>query len=353
MDLTSYRTLGQSGLVISPMALGTMTFGTQRWGAEDEASSAIFNAYTEAGGNFIDTADIYAGGRSEEMVGACIAERSLRDKMVLATKFTWNLDPGNPNAGGNGRKNIQRALNASLKRLGTDYIDLYWMHFWDMVTPVEEVLQTLGDLVRAGKIRYFALSDVPAWYAVKMAVLAQARGVPGPIALQLEYSLVERTVENEHVPAAHECGLGITPWSPLAGGFLAGKYQRQDDGATGQGRLNGANPFGDTKFTDRNWKVLDALRQVAAQTPYSPAQVALAWISARPGVTSLLLGASKPEQLLENIAAMAIVLTAEQIETLNKASAQDAVFPYSAFGPQVKRMIFGGTAVDGWQANQM
>lgn len=349
MNLTSYRTLGRSGLVVSPMALGTMTFGTARWGADDDKASAIFNAYTEAGGNFIDTADVYAGGRSEEIVGACIAKRSLRDKVVLATKFTWNLEPGNPNAGGNGRKNIHRALNASLKRLVTDYIDLYWMHFWDMVTPIEEVLQTFGDLICAGKIRYFALSDVPAWYAVKMAVLAQARGVVGPIALQLEYSLVERNVENEHMPAARECGFGITPWSPLAGGFLAGKYHRQDGRVEGQGRLNGANPFGETKFTDHNWQVLAALKKVALQTDHSQAQIALAWMLTRPGVTSLLLGASKPTQLEESIAAMSVALTSTQIKTLDEASVPSATFPYSAFIPNVKQMIFGGTSVDAWK----
>ena len=349
MDLASYRTLGRSGLVVSPMALGTMTFGTARWGADDAASGAMFNAYLDAGGNFIDTADIYAGGRGEEMVGRYIAARSLRDKVVLATKFTWNLDAGNPNAGGNGRKNIHRALDASLKRLGANHIDLYWLHFWDMVTPCEEVLQTMGDLVRAGKIRYFALSDVPAWYATKMAVLAQARGVPGPIALQMEYSLVERTLEREHVPAALECGLGITPWSPLAGGFLAGNYQRRDTGVSGEGRLSGANPFGDTKFTDRNWRVLDVLQAVAAQVERPAAQVALAWTLARPGISSLLVGASKPGQLLANVAALDIVLGTDQRAMLDKSSALDAAFPYSGFSSAIKRMIFGGVEVEGWK----
>jgi aryl-alcohol dehydrogenase-like predicted oxidoreductase len=179
MNLTSYRTLGRSGLVVSPFALGTMTFGNKSWGSRDDSSKSIVDAYLDAGGNFIDTADIYSGGRSEELVGKFIAERSLRDKVVLATKFTWNAQGGNPNAGGNGRKHIHRALEGSLRRLKTDYIDLYWLHAWDRVTPVEEVLQTLGDLVRAGRIRYFGFSNIPAWYVAKAATLAAVHHVPG------------------------------------------------------------------------------------------------------------------------------------------------------------------------------
>ena len=348
MDLASYRTLGRSGLVVSPFALGTMTFGTARWGASDEAARAIFNAYVDDGGNFIDTADIYANGRSEEMLGEYIAERSLRDRIVLGTKFTWNLSPGNPNAGGNGRKNIYCALDASLRRLRTDHIDLYWMHFWDMVTPAEEVLKTMGDLVHAGKIRYFAVSDVPAWYMTKMAALATARGVPGPIALQTEYSLVERNVEHEHAPAARDAGIGIVPWSPLAGGFLADKYRRDGDGAAGDGRLSGSNPFGATKFTDRNWRLLDALRHVAAELGRPPAEVALAWTVARPGVSALLLGASRPEQLHANLAALAITLAPRQLTALDEASAPAPMFPYAAFSAGVRRSVFGGTDVAAW-----
>ena len=202
MNLASFRTLGRSGLVVSPAALGTMTFGTEGWGSADDVSRAVFDAYVDAGGNFIDTADIYSGGRSEELLGGYVADRALRDKLVLATKFGFNAEPGNPHAGGNGRKNIHRALEGSLRRLRTDYVDLYWLHVYDMVTPVEEVLQTLGDLVRAGRIRYFGFSDMPAWYATKAATLAQVHGVPGPVAMQMEYSLVARSLETEHVPAA-------------------------------------------------------------------------------------------------------------------------------------------------------
>ena len=349
MSLTDFRTLGRSGLIVSPLALGTMTFGTARWGSSDDVSEAVFNAYVDNGGNFIDTADTYAKGRSEELLGGYVAERGLRDQLVLATKFTWNAVPGVPVTSGNGRKNIYRALEGSLRRLQTDYIDLYWLHHWDLVTPVEEVLQTLGDLVRAGKIRYFGLSNVPAWYVAEAATLARVYGVPGPIALQLEYSLVERGIEREHVQAAHHFGLGITPWSPLAAGFLAGKYGRKDAGASGEGRLSGPNPFGDTKFTDQNWSVLDVLKTVAAELDRPTAQVALAWASAQPGITSLILGASKLEQLQGNLASLDIRFTSGQLQTLDKVSALQPSTPSSILMPEIKRLIFGGVDVQGWR----
>ena len=348
--MPNYCTLGRSGLVVSPFALGTMTFGTARWGSPDEVSKAVFDAYVDAGGNFVDTADVYAKGRSEELVGEYIADRGLRDQVVLATKFGFNTAPPNPHAGGNGRKNIYRALDASLRRLKTDYVDLYWLHAWDAITPADEVLQTFGDLVRAGKIRHFGLSDVPAWYATKMATLAAAHAVPGPVALQLEYSLVERSIEREHVPAALDLGLGITPWSPLAGGFLAGKYARTEGAAAaGDGRLAGPNPFGNTKFTDRNWQVLDTLRAVAAEAERSPAMIALAWAAGQPGMSSLILGASRVEQLRENAAAFDVRLTEAQRERLNEATAPEPTFPYPIFAPAVNRMIFGGQSVQGWR----
>ena len=350
MNLTDYRTLGRSGLVVSPYSLGTMTFGTKGWGSADDVSEAIFNGYIEAGGNFIDTANVYAKGRSEELVGSYIAARNLRDQVVLATKFAFHLgEAGNPHAGGNGRKNIYQALDKSLQRLKTDHIDLYWLHVWDMVTPVEEVMQTLGDLVRAGKIRYFGFSDIPAWYATKAATLASAWNIPGPIAMQLEYSLVSRSIEREHLPAAHECGLGICPWSPLAAGFLAGKYERKEDGATGAGRLSGPNPFGNSKFTDKNWQVLEVLRGVADQLGRPLAQVALAWAANQTGITSTIIGASKVEQLHDNLAALDIEFTPEQLQKLEEGSALEPAFPYPIFTPSVNKGIFGGTKVRGWE----
>ena len=356
MSLTNFRTLGRSGLVVSPLALGTMTFGPGGWNADEATSRAIFDAYRAAGGNFVDTADIYSGGESETLVGRFIAGSKARDEIVLATKFAFNgsasaltatqAGGGNPNAGGAGAKNIHRALDASLKRLGTDYIDLYWMHIWDGVTPIEEVVQTLGDLVRAGKIRYYGLSDMPAWLAMKAATIASERRVPGPIAMQLEYSLVARGVESEHFPAAREAGMGIVPWSPLAGGFLSGKYKRDDTSDTG--RLSGANPFGNSKFVDRNWDILDVLKAVAAELDRPVAQVALAWTLARPGVASTLVGASKSSQLESNIAAVDIDLSTEQMKRLDEASVPAPSFSSALVAPAIRRMVFGGHDVAGW-----
>ena len=356
MSLTDYRTLGRSGLVVSPMALGTMTFGTKGWGVDETGSRAIFDAYIERGGNFIDTADIYSGGTSEEMVGRFVADSRTRDQIVLSTKFAFNGSaspltaergaPGNPNAGGAGAKNIHRALEASLRRLGTDYIDLYWMHVWDGVTPVEEIVQTLGDLVRAGKIRYFAFSDMPAWLAMKAATIATERRIPGPVAMQVEYSLVARDIEAEHVPVALDAGMAVVPWSPLAGGFLTGKYKRGDTAETG--RLSGANPFGDSKFAERNWAILDVLRTTAAEHGRSASQIALAWTLARPAVTCLVIGASKVEQLQDNLASLDMTLTGEQMNRLNEASATAPGFTGSLAAPGIRRMIFGGHDVRGW-----
>ncbi len=341
-----FRTLGRSGLVVSPLALGTMTFGAPRWGSSDDVSESVFNAYVDGGGNFVDAADVYAGGRSEELLGNFIAARKLRDRIVLSTKCGFHGgERGDPNGGGNGRKNMQRALHGSLRRLRTDCIDLYWLHAWDRLTPVEEVLQTLGDFVRAGTIRYFGLSNVPAWYAAKAAALAAAHAVPGPIALQLEYSLVERNAEHEHLPAAHDCGLGFTPWSPLAAGFLTGKYQREDAGVAGEGRLAGSNPFGNSKFSDRNWRILDVLRELALQLGRTPSQVALAWAAAQAGITSLIAGASSVEQLQGNLAASDLALGAEQLRVLGECSAPPLINPYAIFKDDINRGMFGGASV--------
>lgn len=357
MSLAEFRTLGRSGLVVSPLALGTMTFGSGEWGADEAESRQVFQAYRDAGGNFVDTADIYGGGESERLVGQFIRETKSRDEVVLSTKFAFNgsaspltaaqAGGGNPNAGGAGAKNIHRALDASLKRLGTDYIDLYWMHIWDGVTPVEEIVQTLGDLVRAGKIRYYALSDMPAWLAMKAATLAAERRVPAPIAIQVEYSLVARDIEAEHVPAAVEGGMGVMPWSPLAGGFLTGKYRREDTANTG--RLSEANPFGQSKFVDRNWIVLDTLKAVAEEIGRPPAQVALRWVMQRPGVASTLIGVRDAAQLAGNIAATAFELTDEQMSRLNAASAPQPGFTLGLTAPAIRRMVFGGNEVSGWR----
>lgn len=352
MLMNEYITLGRSGLRVSPLCLGTMTFGNDRWGSEDMESRAIYDRYLEVGGNFLDTADGYAVGKSEELLGRFVAESKLRDKLVIATKFTFNTEEGNPNTGGNGRKNIYRALEGSLKRLGMDYVDLYWLHAWDRVTPVEEVVETLSDLVRAGKIRYYAFSDVPAWYVARAVTLAECHSLPKPIALQLEYSLVERTIEREHVPAARELGLGVCPWSPLASGFLAGKYKRDRSTEDGKGRLeilkNANNPVFD-KFTERNWKILGVLESVAKELGRSLAQVALNWAATQPGITSTLIGATRKSQLEDNLASLEFTIPAELRRRLDEVSVLEPAHPYMFFEDVLQGRIRGGVTVHKWQ----
>lgn len=352
MKLTDYVTLGRSGLRVSPLCLGAMTFGTDwGWGADESASRELFNRFIDAGGNFIDTADAYTGGKSEELVGKFVNERKLRDRVVIATKFTFNTDPGNPNAGGNGKKNIYRAVEGSLRRLGTDYIDLYFLHAWDQLTPVEEVLTTLDDLARQGKIRHVGLSDVPAWYAARYQTLAEQHLKERLIALQLEYSLVERNIEREHVPLARQLGMSIVPWSPLASGFLSGKYQRDASGGSGDGRLqtlkDSGNP-GFAKFKPKNWDVLEALQGVARELGKAPAEVALNWVVTQPGVGSTLIGATKLSQLDSNLAALDFEIPQTLRARLDDASKLDVIHPYMFFGEPFTSMISGGTRVAGF-----
>ncbi|HWB85789.1 MAG TPA: aldo/keto reductase [Bryobacteraceae bacterium] len=348
---TDYITLGRSGLKVSPVCFGTMTFGNSRWGSDDTEARRIFARYIESGGNFLDTADSYADGKSEELTGALIKQAQMRDRVVLATKFTFNPDKGNPNSGGNGRKNIYRALEGSLRRLGTDYVDLYWLHVWDTVTPVEEVVATLSTLVQEGKIRYYGFSDVPAWYAARAVTLAQCRGWTGPTALQLEYSLVERNIEREHIPAARELGLGVCPWGPLASGFLAGKYKRDQSTSEPNSRLDllnsGNNPVFH-KFTEKNWEILDALQRGAAQLGRSPAQVALNWVMTQPGVTSTLIGARRMDQLEDNLKALEFDIPADVRAELDKASGLTLVHPYMFFDTVLQGRITGETKVRKW-----
>jgi aryl-alcohol dehydrogenase-like predicted oxidoreductase len=352
MSLQDYIALGRSGLRVSPLSLGTMTFGTEwGWGSEEAQAREIFDRYVDQGGNFVDTANLYTGGKSEQMVGKFIGEKQLRDRIVLATKFTFNTEQGNPNTGGNGRKNIYQALEASLRRLQTDYIDLYWLHAWDTVTPVEEVVSTLNDLVGHGKIRYYGFSDTPAWYVARAQTLAEKEGKERLIALQLEYSLVERNIEREHIPAAQELGIGVCPWSPLAGGFLTGKYQREGDSGKGQGRLETTKGSGNpafNKFSERNWRIHDVLVEVAKQMNKPPAQVALNWVITQPGVTSTIIGATKLAQLNDNLQAAEITIPAELRKRLDEVSAPGAIQPYIFFGPDIQPMVTGGTSVRKW-----
>jgi aryl-alcohol dehydrogenase-like predicted oxidoreductase len=364
MTLTTYRTLGRSGLAVSPLALGTMTFGAGRWGADEATSRAIFNAYVDAGGNFADTADVYSGGQSEEMLGRFIAERGNRDRMVIATKSGFPRIEGTPLAGGNSARNIRDGIEGSLRRLGTDFIDMYWTHVWDRTTPPEEVLRALTDAMRRGEILYYGFSNAPAWYAAQIATLARAHGLPEPIGLQYSYSLIDRGIELDVLPAGRALGLGLVAWSPLAAGMLTGKYGREklaEAGPAGSlpnragettasgsdGRLNGDNPYGGMLFTEKNFVVVDVLRSVAFEIGRPMALVALAWVAAFGGVASVLVGASRPEQLLENIAALDIVFSAEQQARLDAAGAPPMLNPYFIFDLPRAR-IFGGQDIEPW-----
>jgi aryl-alcohol dehydrogenase-like predicted oxidoreductase len=348
LALARYHLLGRGGLRVSPLALGTMTFGQQGWGTDEETARAIFRRYLDAGGNFVDTANIYAQGRSEEQLGKFIQETGSRERLVLATKFSGPTGPGDPNAFGNGRKNILAALEASLRRLQTDYVDLYWLHMWDTVTPVEEVMSTFDALVRSGKVRAVGLSDVPAWYAAKAQMLAAARGWEPVGALQLEYSLVEREIEREHIPAALDLGLGVIPWAPLAAGFLSGKYTRDDEGPAGAGRL-AQPPYNlpqmrrfRRQLGDREWALLDAVRGIAADLGRSPAQVAINWVARQPGVVSTLIGANSLRHLEDNLAALDFDLSAEQLAQLDQLSRPQLYQPYTIFDPELRRLVLGG-----------
>jgi aryl-alcohol dehydrogenase-like predicted oxidoreductase len=364
VSLAHYRPLGRSGLIVSPLALGTMTFGVARWGMGRADAEAVFDAYVDAGGNLIDTADVYAGGAGETMLGEIIADRGSRDQLVIATKSGFAAGQG-PSAGGNGAKHIHAALEGSLRRLKTDYIDLYWIHVWDSVTPPEELLETMSALVRSGKIRYWGMSNTPAWYVARVVTLAAASGRPGPVALQYFYSLVSREIEAEHVPLALDTGLGVMPWSPLAYGLLTGKYDRATveaapsrsgglpNEAAGNGakaesgdRLNGANPFGDSLFTDRNWKIVDALKAVASEVGEPPAKVALAWALSRPAVDTVLIGVSRVGQLQDNIGAVGLALSREHLDALDKASRPDLPMLYGLFSDEMRRqVVYGGAPV--------
>ena len=352
MSLDQYYTLGRSGLRVSRLALGTMTFGDSwGWGADANVSRGMFDRYLAAGGNFIDTANLYTNGESEKLLGRYIAESGTRDRVVLATKFSYNTEAGNPNAGGNGRKNIVRAVEGSLQRLGTDYIDLYLLHTWDRITPAEEVLQTLDDLTRAGKIRYAGLSDVPAWYAAQIQTLARASHMHGLVSLQLQYSLVERNIEREYVDLAQEFGYGITAWSPLGMGLLSGKYRPSQGGedSESEGRLGlfkqGGLPTLRDKFTPRNFAIVAEVEKAAKSTGMSMAQVAIQWAARQPAIGSVILGARTLEQFDDNLAALDKPLSDETLHALDVVSALPPQFPYSFFDPSHQVGMNGGVGV--------
>jgi aryl-alcohol dehydrogenase-like predicted oxidoreductase len=344
MPLTNYVTLGRSGLRVSPFCLGAMTFGEDwGWGSSVAESEAILNRFFERGGNFVDTANVYTRGHSEKIIGDVVGrDRAKRDRVVIATKFFGNLYPGDSNGGGAGRKSIVAACEQSLRRLQTDYIDLYWMHAWDKFTPIEETMRALDDLVRAGKVRYIGFSDTPAWKVTQAQLLAQINSWTPLIALQIEYSLIERTVEGELMPMARELGLGVTPWSPLRGGVLSGKYTRENANTVKADRGDRVNAY----LTEKNFAVIDELSRIAGELSTSPAAVALAWVQSRPGVASTIIGARRIDQLEQNLAALDVHLTTDHVNRLDALSTPSLNFPAN-FANFATMFSQSGTTVNG------
>lgn len=356
MPLNHYRTLGRSGLRVSPLCLGAMTFGNEwGWGADPETSERIMDAFVDRGGNFIDTANIYTKGHSEAIIGEWLARargaqgqvragNSKRDRLVIATKFMGNMYPGDPNGGGANRKSILAACEQSLRRLRTDYIDLYWMHFWDAFTPMDETMRALDDLVRAGKVRYLGFSDTPAWKCAQAQTQADFRAWTPLVALQIEYSLLERTVEGDLMPMAAELGMGVTPWSPLKGGVLSGKYSREKPPVEEGSR--GSSPWVTNHLTERAFRIIDALQKVSREAGASVAQVALAWVIGRPGVASTIIGVRKLDQLDDNLKALDVTLRPEHLQALDEVSRPTLSFPHEFLKYTVNN-VQGGTTING------
>jgi aryl-alcohol dehydrogenase-like predicted oxidoreductase len=319
-----------------------MTFGEDwGWGSPKDEAQKVYNAFRESGGNFIDTANVYTNGTSEAFLGEFL--KGHRASMVLATKYT-NATPGtDPNAGGNHRKNMMQAVEASLKRLETDYIDLYWVHIWDRITPVEEVMRGLDDLVRQGKVLYVGISDAPAWWIAQANTLASLRGWSPFVGLQIEYNLVERTVERELIPMAKALSLGVTAWSPLAGGVLTGKYH--GGGSAETGRLSSHMMKQFMPDEQRTARIIKAVKTVADQTGRSMAQVALAWLRSRPAPVIPIIGARKLSQFQDNLASIDLSLSTEQLKMLDEASRIELGFPHEFYAKEmVVSLIYGGMA---------
>ena len=331
-----YRTLGYSGCAVSSLCLGTMTFGVE---ADETVAHQQLDRFLEAGGTLVDTADVYGGGRSEEIIGRWFARRpaDLTEPVVLATKGRFHFAGDNsPNRAGLSARHLTRALDASLRRLGLDTVDLYQVHAFDPLTPMEETLRTLDQFVRSGKIRYYGLSNFTGWQLTKAVHLARALDVAGPVTLQPQYSLLAREIEWEIVPAVIDAGMGLLPWSPLGGGWLSGKYRRDQrpSGATrlGEDPGRGMEAY-DRRGTDRTWHVIDAVQKVAEDRGTSMAEVALAWVTGRPGVSSTILGARTLDQLETNLRSADLHLTAAETAALDAVSDPHPVdYPYGELG---------------------
>lgn len=348
LQLDDYRLLGRSGLRVSPLALGTMTFrvGQGSWGSSDEEAKRMVDMFTDRGGNFIDTADFYGQhGGSETLLGELVADR--RHRMVISTKYSLTTEPGNPNASGNHRKNMVRSVEDSLRRMGTDYIDLLYLHMWDFRTPVDEILRSFDDLVRAGKVLYIGLSDAPAWQASRMQAIAELRGWTQFCALQIQYSLVERTVERELIPMAQEMGLGVSPWAPLGQGMLTGKYTRADLKPGDMSDISSRKAINAVtgKLNERNLDIADVVVEVAKEIGCTPAQLAVAWTLTNPAVASPVIGVRTPAQLEDNLGALAVDISADQLARLEAVSAVPPVFPMDVLKGPAEGMMFGGVKV--------
>ncbi|MEU9238421.1 aldo/keto reductase [Streptomyces sp. NPDC048385] len=344
LTLDTYRLLGRSGLRVSPLALGAATFGTDwGWGAEQDEARKLFDLYVERGGNFVDTANTYTDGSSERLLGEFARDR--RDTLVLATKYTTLRRPGDPNSAGGHRKSLFASVEASLRQLDTDYIDLLYLHVWDFTTPVEEILRGMDDLVRQGKILYVAICNAPAWQVSRMQTIADLRGWSPLIALQIEYNLIERTGERDLIPMAQEMGLGVVPYSPLAGGVLTGKYSRDDLTATHVARDDGTRRSFNLALgtlTERNLSIADVVKDVATELGRTPAQVALAWTLRKPGVTAPIIGARTPAQLEDNLGALEVDFTDSQLARLDEAGAIGLGFPHDMLASDHIRNVTAG-----------
>lgn len=345
MQLDDYRLLGRSGLRVSPLSLGTMTFAAAGWGSSDDEAAQMLDLYIDRGGNFIDTANFYGGmGGSESLLGRLLGQR--RARMVISTKYSLTTRPGDPNASGNHRKAMVRSVEDSLMRLNTDFIDLLYLHMWDFRTPVDEILRAFDDLVRSGKVLYTGLSDTPAWQASRMQAIADLRGWTPFCALQISYSLIERTVERELIPMAREMGMGVCPWSPLGGGVLTGKYARSDlDAARDAGSRKGINVL-TGRLSDKALAIAGEVTAVADELGVTSAQVALAWTLINPAVTSPVLGARTPVQLEDNLGALDLTLSSEHIARLDQASAVPLGFPHDMLAAPSNAMAFGNVRVE-------
>jgi aryl-alcohol dehydrogenase-like predicted oxidoreductase len=335
----NYRLLGKSGLRVSELCLGTMTFGEDwGWGSPRGEARKIYDAFRDAGGNFIDTANVYTNGMSETFLGEFMTGH--RESLVLATKYTNAAPSGDPNASGNQRKSMVQSVEASLRRLKTDYIDLYWLHIWDQLTPVEEVMRAFDDLVRQGKVLYSGISDAPAWWIAQANAVASLRGWTAFVGLQIEYSLTERTVERELIPMAKAFGLSVTAWSPLSGGLLTGKYAA---GQASDGRFASKEMQQFLPEQERATRIVAALDQISQQTGRSKAQVALAWLRNREVPVIPIIGARKVNQLEDNLKSLTLALGHDQVRLLDAASEIQLGFPHDLYRrDMVRGFVYGG-----------